>query len=855
MLHTFGGLALTALDGGEPVLVNQRKRLALIAALAADPNGGIARERLFALFWPESDGERSRNALNQIVFATRRDMGDEAILSDSISIRLNRAVVDSDLRVFREALADGRCIDAVETYRGAFLDGVYLRETPEFERWVSDMRRTLALDYARALEREIDSSLSANPARAGDAVRLARVLADHDPLSTHGALRLMRALERSGDTAAALRHAQVYATHLQAELESEPGPELLGEIARLRAPSVTPGVVRSETSQTHGLVQTIATEVAAPQRASGNPRRRRPVVWSVLAVAITILLTFVWPATENRRGAARPIRTGALTQIITAQSNRAQPAISPDGRWIAFVANRQGDPEVRLNMGVYVQQVGGARAFPIASDSTVDQLSPVWSPDGSRIAFKTPTTIQVVPALGGSSTTLLSNPDGKRLLEVGGWSHDGTRIAFADTAGVWVYDLRTARATIVTRAGFRAHSPTWSADDALIAYVVGTGSIFNLAPSAIWIVPTRGGSAVRVTDAIHLNTSPLFTPDRKSLLYVSNRDGARDIYQQLVTKGQLDAHVTRLTTGSGAANISLAADGRSLVYGSRLMRSNIWSAPISERGQTPASASTQVTFGDQEVECLSVSRDGQWLLYDSNRSGNQDIYKIRISGGDPVQLTTDAADDFCPAMSPNGEEIAFYSFRRGGVRQVFTMLAGGAQQQPILPDSVGEQQWGPSWSSDGNALVFPAARGGARHTDVVVRDGNGNWTGLRHAFDATGADWSPDGKLVAICGDSGLALTSPGEEQRRRLVARVNLRSTCAAWGPSPATVFFRTVGQNRESLFWSVPVIGGQPRLLLRLGDPMHRSRTATFDVDSKRLYFTLSSDAASIWRLELLP
>jgi len=577
-------------------------------------------------------------------------------------------------------------------------------------------------------------------------------------------------------------------------------------------------------------------------------------MWGAFGGVITVV-TLLWIAVKNGEGAARPIRTGTLMQITTAQSNRGQPAISPDGRWIAFVANRQGDPEVRLNMGVYVQQVDGARAFPIASDSTVDQLSPVWSPDGLRIAFKTPTTIQIVPALGGTSTTILSDPDGKRLLEVGGWSHDGTRIAFADTAGVWVHDLRTSRANLVTRAGFRAHSPTWSPDDALIAYVVGTGTIFNLAPSAIWIVPTLRGPAVRVTDAVHLNTSPRFTPDGKNLLYVSNRDGARDIYQQPVSNGQLGARVTRLTTGSGAANISLTADGRSLVYGSRLMRSNIWSAPIPESGETPASASTQVTFGDQEVECFSVSRDGEWLLYDSNRSGNQDIYKVRISGGDPVQLTTDTADDFCPAMSPNGEEIGFYSFRRAGVRRVFTMLAGGARQQPILPDSVGEQQWGPSWRSDGNALVFPAARGGSRHADMVVRDGNGNWTDLQHAFDATGTDWSPDGKWVAICGDSGLALTSPDGKQRRVLVTGVSLRSTCASWGPSPTTVFFRTVGKSRESLFWSVPATCGQPRLLLRLGDALHRSRTAVFDVDGKRLYFTLSNDAASIWRLELIP
>ena len=72
LLQTFGGLTLSVRDGGEMVLVNQRKRLALIAVLAAEGNGGMARERLFALFWPESDGERARNALYALRYRQRR---------------------------------------------------------------------------------------------------------------------------------------------------------------------------------------------------------------------------------------------------------------------------------------------------------------------------------------------------------------------------------------------------------------------------------------------------------------------------------------------------------------------------------------------------------------------------------------------------------------------------------------------------------------------------------------------------------------------------------------------------------------------------------------------------------------
>src|SRR5689334_15669671 len=121
-LRTLGGLALLAREDGEQALANQRKRLAFLAVLAATTNGGVARERLFALFWPESDGDRARNALNQMVFAVRRDLGEDAIVSDTVTLRLNPEVVETDLRIFREALAGARFADAIDVYRGPFLD-------------------------------------------------------------------------------------------------------------------------------------------------------------------------------------------------------------------------------------------------------------------------------------------------------------------------------------------------------------------------------------------------------------------------------------------------------------------------------------------------------------------------------------------------------------------------------------------------------------------------------------------------------------------------------------------------------------------------------------------------------------
>lgn len=117
-------------------VANPRSRLAILAVIATTGDHGIRREKLLALLWPESDEERARQALRQALFTMRRDMGAAELTIGVSDLRLNPNVLTSDVGDFRAAIEERRFDDAVALYRGPFLDGVFVRDSAEFEHWL-----------------------------------------------------------------------------------------------------------------------------------------------------------------------------------------------------------------------------------------------------------------------------------------------------------------------------------------------------------------------------------------------------------------------------------------------------------------------------------------------------------------------------------------------------------------------------------------------------------------------------------------------------------------------------------------------------------------------------------------------
>lgn len=229
-LKLFGGASVEGPEGpltGQPV---QRRRLALLALLAVARTPGVARDKLVAYLWPDSDTERARHLLSDSVYRINQAVGGDAIVAVGDELRLDPRRLACDVIDFADALGRGEWKRVVELYAGPLLDGFFLTGAAEFERWTQAERERLRRERARALE-----ALAGDSNDPGEAVRWWRLLAADDPYSSRIALQFMRALERAGERAAAVQQARIHATLVREDLGVEPDAEVHALADRLRA--------------------------------------------------------------------------------------------------------------------------------------------------------------------------------------------------------------------------------------------------------------------------------------------------------------------------------------------------------------------------------------------------------------------------------------------------------------------------------------------------------------------------------------------------------------------------------------------------------------------------------------------
>ena len=600
--------------------------------------------------------------------------------------------------------------------------------------------------------------------------------------------------------------------------------------------------------------------------------RRRSVIFGTGAgvlAAVLIAIPLGWLLWRARADALPAI--GALKHVTRDPGLELDPAVSPDGNTLAYVAGPPGQRRL------YVRQIDGGRAIALTEAAIApSQRRPDWSPDGTRIVFQAGNqgfgvrpdvrtgALYTIPALGGTPALLLP-PHGIGIAVSPAWSPDGARIAYCADDGVYVIGASGGSPRLIVTAA-RAHSPRWSADGTHLAYVVGgwgftlgEDQLGNTETSSIHIVSVDTGADRVVTEGQWVDVSPVWTPDDRGVLFVSNRSGGRDVYRQRLSRsGAPDGDPDRITSGLNAHSISLSPDGKRLAYSSLAFHANIWSLPIPPQGVASLANAQQVTFGSEKTEKLAVSRDGQWLAFDSDRSGSTDVWKVRIAGGEPEQVTRDPSPEFVNDWSPDGLEILFHTIRRATNRDLMTVTADGTRTA-VVTATPAEEQHG-TWSPDGNSIAFSNGTGAADlyNVSILTRESKGSrWGPPRRLSPDTGVDarWSPDGsRIVYIRSSEVHVMLRDGRDDR--VIAR---RSTAdqpgpqyAIWSSDGHTIYFKAADADNRGGIWAVPADGGTPRVMVRF-DPQRPSLRREFATDGARFFFTITQDEGDIWAAEV--
>lgn len=300
-LQLLGGCSVRIEDRVPNGEAGQARRMALLVLMASAPTGAITREKLIGFLWPDASSEQARHLLSESLYQLRRVLGPYVILAERERIRLDPDRVSSDVSEFERALARGDLAHAVERYGGPFLDGFYVKDAPEFERWAEDERRRLADAYATALER-LAHSASADDDHVGAGRWWKRAVA-HDPYASRYVIGLMESLVLADDPGNALVVAEEHIRLLEDDLGVHPPDDLVRLAERIRSDSghTRPANLTADATVRHG--HAISVDTVRPDGTLPAPYRPRSWWWvavtviAMMAVATTAVFLFV------RRGA------------------------------------------------------------------------------------------------------------------------------------------------------------------------------------------------------------------------------------------------------------------------------------------------------------------------------------------------------------------------------------------------------------------------------------------------------------------------------------------------------------------------------------------------------------------------
>ena len=421
-----------------------------------------------------------------------------------------------------------------------------------------------------------------------------------------------------------------------------------------------------------------------------------------------------------------------LTQLTFADGIEEYPAWSPDGSSVAYSGEVGG---VRK---IFLKQLATGDERQI-THGTEDDIQAAFSSDGSTLLFvraqKPLEKLQPVDVFGsfeGGDIWRVEISSGQETKIIDGafnptLSPDGKSIAYdASRSGprrIWMCDASGHNpqqiSTDVSEEVGHVR-PRWSTDGKRIVFQNIERTKFN-----IRMVELDGRKMTWITNDLNNNLNPVWSSKNEYIYFSSDRGGGYNIWRVGVSgAGDPVGPPQQVTTGAGQdVELAISSDGKRLGFTVLKQNADLWRLPVSPVNGKPTGSPEQVISTTREDSRGSISPDGSTIAFNSDRSGDMNVWLFSLADRSTRQLTRGPGGDFQPTWSPDGKQVVFFSSRNGNADiWKFDIESGSLTQLTNDPAT----DINPFFSPDGKLIAYQSDRTGRTEIWLMNADGTGD---------------------------------------------------------------------------------------------------------------------------------